>query len=97
MAPAQPLYLMWAAVNRTTFSGRVAGPDLALTPEQALRAVTLDAAHSIRLEQEIGSITAGKKANFTALAQNPLKVPPMALKDIPVLATVLEGQVFAVQ
>ena len=93
MAPGQPLFLMWCAVNRTTVSGRTARPDLRISAEQALRAVTLDAAHSIRLEAEIGSIEAGKKANLTVLADNPLTVEPTAIKDITVWGTVLEGRV----
>ena len=71
MAPAQPLFLVWAAVNRTTVSGRVAGPEQRLTVDQALRAVTIDAAQSLRLETEIGSITPGKYANFSILEADP--------------------------
>jgi predicted amidohydrolase YtcJ len=96
MAPGQPLFLMWCAVNRTTVSGRTARPDLRISAEQALRAVTLDAAHSIRLEAEIGSIEAGKKANLTVLDDNPLTVEPTTIKDITVWGTMLEGQVHPV-
>lgn len=92
MAPGQPLYLMWCAVNRITMSGRTARPDLRVSAEDALRAVTLDAAYSIRLEDEIGSIENGKKANFTVLDGNPLTVAPEAIKDISVWGTVLEGR-----
>ena len=42
---------------------------------------------------EIGSIRAGKKADFTVLAQDPLTIDPMQIKDIPILATVFEGTV----
>jgi hypothetical protein len=91
MAPAQPLFLVWAAVNRTTVSGRVAGPDQRLSVEQALRAVTLDAAQSLRLETEIGSIAPGKYANFTILDADPFDVEPAKIKDIGVWGTVFEG------
>lgn len=96
MAPSQPLFLVWAAVNRTTTSGRVAGPDQRLSVEQALRAVTIDAAFSIRQEHEVGSIEPGKLANFTVLDADPFAVEPAAIKDIRVLATVSEGRVFPV-
>jgi hypothetical protein len=96
MAPGQPLFLVWAAVNRTTTSGRVAGPDQRLGVEQALRAVTIDAAHSIRQDHEVGSIEPGKLANFTILEADPFAVEPAAIKDIKVLATVSEGRVFPV-
>jgi predicted amidohydrolase YtcJ len=36
----------------------------------------------------------GKRADFAVLEENPLDVPPIELKDIPVTATVLGGSVF---
>lgn len=96
MAPGQPLFLVWCAVNRVTPSGRVAGPDQRLSVEQALRAVTLDAAYSLRLEDELGSLEPGKLATMTILHQSPYAVAPLAIKDIPVWGTVVEGRVFPV-
>ncbi len=96
MAPAKPLYLMWAAVNRTTFSGRAAAPELALSVEQALRAVTQSAAYSLRLENETGSIEPGKRADFTVLEQSPFRVPRSDIRDITVVATVSGGRDFPV-
>jgi predicted amidohydrolase YtcJ len=94
MAPADPLFLMWCAVNRTTASGRTAGPDQRIIAEKGLRAVTIEAAYSIELEQEIGSIKVGKKADLTVLDRDPLAVPSEQLKDVRVLATVFQGQLF---
>lgn len=96
MAPSDPLYLAWCGVNRTTPSGRVAAPEQRISVEQALRAVTIDAAYSWRKEDQLGSIAPGKIANFTVLEADPYAVPPAALKDIPVWGTVFEGQVFPV-
>lgn len=93
MAPADPLFLMWCAVNRVTASGRVAGPAQRVSPEQALRGVTIEAAYSLRLEDELGTISPGKRANFTVLAENPLTVDPMTIRDIAVWGTVMEGRV----
>jgi adenine deaminase len=93
MAPADPLFLMWCAVNRLTPSGRVAGPEQRVTAEQALRGVTIEAAYSLKLEDEIGTIAPGKRANLTILAENPLTVPPERIKDIKVWGTVMEGRV----
>ena len=62
----------------------------------ALKAVTLDAAYSLRLENEVGSITPGKLANLTILGDNPLTVDPAKLKDIAVWGTVQEGRVLPV-
>lgn len=94
MAPGQPLFLVWSAVNRTTVSGRVAGPQHRLPVEDALRAVTIDAAHSLGLEKELGSIAPGKYANFTILEDDPLSVEPDEIRNIGIWGTVLEGRVF---
>lgn len=93
MAPADPLFLMWCAVNRLTASGRVAGPDQRVAVEQALRGVTIEAAYSLKLEDEIGTISSGKRANLTVLSDNPLTTDPSKLRDISVWGTVMEGRV----
>jgi hypothetical protein len=93
MAPAKPLQLIWAAVNRTTAEGPVMGEDQRVSLDLSLRAMTIEAAYSIRMENELGSITPGKLANLTILEQSPYAVAPAALKDIPVWGTVLEGRV----
>ncbi|MCT8159309.1 amidohydrolase [Pseudoruegeria sp. SHC-113] len=96
MAPCDPLFLMWCAVNRVTSSGRIAGPEQRVTAEMALKSVTLDAAFSHRLDHALGSIETGKRANFTVVSENPLTVEPMAIKDIEVWGTVLEGRLLQV-
>ena len=93
MAPADPLFLMWCAVNRLTTSGRVAGPEQRVSAEQALRGVTIEAAYSLKLENEVGTISPGKRANFTVLSDNPLVVDPTKIRDIAVWGTVMEGRV----
>ncbi len=97
MAPADPLYLAWTAVTRKTNEGNVVRPDLAISVDTALRAITIDAAYSWRMEDEIGSIREGKVANFTILEANPYQVKPEQLKDIEVWGTVFEGRIFPVQ
>jgi predicted amidohydrolase YtcJ len=91
MAPAEPLLQVWTAVNRIGSDGRVWGEDQKLSLELALRGVTLEAARSLGLEDEIGSIRQGKRADFTILEQDPFSVPPMALAEIPIWGTVLGG------
>jgi hypothetical protein len=93
MAPAKPLQLVWSAINRITAEGNVVGPEQRVDLETALRAITIDAAFSIRLENEVGSITPGKYANFTVLEQSPYDVKPENLKEIKVWGTVLEGRI----
>jgi predicted amidohydrolase YtcJ len=94
MAPAEPLTLVWSAVNRIASDGAVWGEDQKLSLDLALRAITLEAAWSIGLENEIGSIAVGKKADFTILDQDPYDISPQKLKDIPIWGTVFEGRHF---
>lgn len=96
MAPSHPLYLAWCGVNRITPSGRVAGPNQRVSVDQALRAITIEAAYSWQQENQIGSIAPGKIANFTVLEQDPYAVAPSKLKDMPIWSTVFEGRVFPV-
>lgn len=92
MAPAKPLQLVWAGITRMTYEGEVAGPEHRVTLDQALRAVTIDAAYSIQLEQDVGSIEVGKYANLAVLDRSPYDVDPAAVKDIGLWGTVLEGR-----
>jgi predicted amidohydrolase YtcJ len=94
MGPSSPLGFMWCAVNRSTVSGRVAAPAERISVHEALRAVTIEAAFSWRKEEELGSIWPGKRATFTALAEDPYSVNPMHLRDITVLGTFFEGRWF---
>lgn len=94
VTPLGPLHSMWAAMNRVTVSGRVLGASEKLSAEDALRAVTLNAAYLLNLQKEIGSIEIGKRADFTILKRDPLTEAPMSVKDIPIVATIVDGQVF---
>ena len=96
VTPLGPLFTAWCAVNRTTSSGRVLGPEERLSVAEALHAVTLGAAYTLRMDHCVGSIEAGKFADFAVLDVDPFETLPEALKDIPVHATVLGGRVFAV-
>jgi predicted amidohydrolase YtcJ len=94
MAPAQPLMSMWVAVNRINEKGNVMCEEERITPQQGLEAITINAARVLGLDHEIGSIRAGKKADFTVLQENPLEIDPIRIKDIDIKATVFEGKVF---
>ena len=96
MAPLEPLTLAWTAVNRVTINGNPYALEQTIKVDEALRAITIDAAWIMGWEDKIGSIRAGKIADFVVLEQDPYEVEPMALKDIPVWGTVFEGEVFPV-
>ena len=94
MAPAQPLFLAWTAITRETLSGKVFGPEQRLSVEQAMKAITIDAAYMLHLEDRLGSIESGKLADFVVLDRSPLEVGAAGLRDIKVWGTVYEGKSF---
>ena len=94
MAPAAPLALASIAVNRITAEGTLMAPEERISVHEALRTITIDAAFPLRMEDEIGSIVAGKRADFTVLDDDPFEVPPEDLANINVWGTVFEGRVF---
>jgi predicted amidohydrolase YtcJ len=91
MAPIAPLLLASIAVNRVTADGNTRGEGEKIPVYDALKAVTSDAAYVIHMNEQIGSLAVGKKADFVILAQNPLKIGPAKLRDVKVLGTVFEG------
>jgi predicted amidohydrolase YtcJ len=92
MAPLEPLTLAWTAANRETINGNRTGQDERVSLDAALRAITIDAAWAVGMEHEIGSITAGKKADFVVLEQDPYEVGAEGFRDIPIWGTVFEGR-----
>lgn len=93
ITPINPLFTGWCAVNRMTASGRVLGELEKISVAEALYAMTVGAAYTMKLDHLIGSIECGKYADFTILEENPLTVDPMHLKDIQIWGTVLGGKV----
>ncbi len=91
MAPIAPLRLAWIAANRQTVGGNIRGTPERLSIEKALRAITIEAAEVIGMQDSVGSIRAGKNADFTVLASDPATVPRAALKDVRVDGVVFEG------
>jgi len=93
ITPLGPLFTAWGAVTRLTASGRTQGDYEKITIDEALHAITLGAAFTLRLDSEIGSIEAGKQADFAVLESDPTTAD--ALKDVQVWGTVQAGRVFA--
>ncbi|MDC3359841.1 amidohydrolase [Gammaproteobacteria bacterium] len=94
MAPASPLVLMHSAVNRINYANKVAGPNQRISAITALKGVTLNSAYTMGLEDDYGSISPGKYANFTILSHNPLTIDPLLIKDIEIKGTAVEGRLF---
>ena len=92
VTPIDQLFVVWTAVNRVSRGGEVIGPDQRITPLEALKAITINAAYQYFEENSKGSIEPGKLADLVILDRNPLKVDPMAIRDIKVVETIKEGR-----
>jgi len=91
MAPLQPMTLAWTAINRMTSEHTLVSQDQRISVFDAMKGITITAAHTLMQEDKIGSIKEGKTANFTILAENPFKVDPMHIKDIKINGSVFRG------
>jgi len=83
-------------MTRATREGGVSTPSERITAEQALRSVTIEAAWSLGLEEEIGSIEIGKRANFTILGTNPMELPGESWGAIPIQGVMIDGVAHAI-
>ncbi len=79
------------AILRQTGDGRLLGPGEQLTPADALRLYTTEAAYAMHREPELGSLEPGKRADFVILDNNPLTTAPDDLPALRVLATAVDG------
>ena len=68
------------------------GPEQAITIEEAIKAYTLWGAHALLAEDRIGSIEAGKYADFIVLERNLLEIPVDDIDSTEVLLTVFNGR-----
>ncbi|WP_423998473.1 amidohydrolase [Maribacter sp. IgM3_T14_3] len=95
VAPASPLYGIYAAVTRRTLDGNNSDgwvPEQKINVEQALTAYTKDAAYSSFDEDIKGTLEPGKLADFVILSENVLQVEPTTLKTVKVLETYVGGK-----
>ncbi|KQW89235.1 amidohydrolase [Massilia sp. Root418] len=90
-----PLAGIHAAVTRQDGSGMPAGgwyKNEAMNLLQAFRCFTLDAAYAARQEKDIGSLEAGKWADFIVTDADLFKVPAASIGKITVLQTWVAGK-----
>ena len=89
-----PLLGFHAAVTRQDADMNPAGGwygNQALSRKEALRGFTLDAAYAGFMEDEVGSLEPGKRADFVVLSQDLMHVPPEQILSTQILATVVDG------
>ena len=68
---------VWSPVERKTKTGVVLGPDQRIDRMSALRAVTIDAAWQVFMDDDIGSVEPEKLADLVVLSGSPLTAPDL--------------------
>ncbi|PZT70019.1 amidohydrolase [Streptomyces sp. SW4] len=95
IAPYPPLGVMAGARHRRPtrdLTQAPHGPEQAITALEALRGMTVSAAHAAGEEHEAGRIAVGQRADLTVLAADPLTTAATELPDVPVLLTAVDGR-----
>jgi predicted amidohydrolase YtcJ len=73
------------------YRGRL-GEDPGLTLEQALTAITANSAYELHADREVGTLEAGKFADFIVLDRDPFAIAPAGIADVKVRRTVVGGR-----
>ncbi len=96
-----PFYGLYSAITREDHQGQPPGgwyPDQDMTPTEALRAFTLDAAYAEHAEKTLGTLEPGKWADFILIDHDIFKDPASRIWSTKVLQTWVGGrQVYAAQ
>ncbi|MDH6420089.1 putative amidohydrolase YtcJ [Polynucleobacter sphagniphilus] len=71
---------------------KVLGPDQAVTVDDAIRAITIDAAYQLFADNIVGSLEVGKQADLVILAKNPRTTSPAEIRNIKVIGTYVDGK-----
>jgi len=93
LAPPQPLRAASVHMTRETRQGGISNGREKLNRSQALKAITLEAAWSLGLDEEIGSIEIGKRADFAIFESNPMTTAPQDWPEIEVWGVMLGGDI----
>ncbi|MBI4832933.1 MAG: amidohydrolase [Candidatus Lindowbacteria bacterium] len=94
MYPAEPFRLMRSAVTRKTRNGQVIGGEQVITIDEAIKALTINPAWQLFMEDKVGSLEVGKLADLVIVSENPTKIDADRLDQIKVLETYRSGQRF---
>jgi predicted amidohydrolase YtcJ len=92
VVPPDMIRLLWATTNRMTRSGKILGEEQRISTYDALKAITINAAHQHFEENSKGSIEIGKLADLVILSADPLSIPVKDLQSLDVVATYSHGK-----
>jgi predicted amidohydrolase YtcJ len=91
-----PLLGFYAAISRQDLEGEPPNGWRAgerLSRQEALRGFTLDAAYSLFLDQEVGSLELGKRADLVVFSRDPMEVPVAEVPAIEIDLTIVDGEI----
>lgn len=91
--PHEPLLAMQSCVTRKSAAGEVLAAKQRISPEEALYLYTMASAYASFEENIKGSIEPGKLADLVVLGEDPKRVNPEEIKNIPVEMTMVGGEV----
>ncbi len=98
--PLEPFVHLWSLVTRDELrpDGSVCeAPDWleagAVTVQEALRMMTVNAAYALHMDGVVGSLSPGKFADLIVVSENPLTTPSESLRSIEVRMTMIGGKV----
>lgn len=90
--PRSAFFTLWQSLKRYAgLTYEVIGENQHITREEAIRIFTMHGALALKMENEIGSIEKGKLADLIVLDKNPLDCEEDEIRDINVLATMVDG------
>lgn len=93
VTPIDPLRCIENAVVRNMREGGgILNPKERITPMQAIRAMTIDAAWQCHLDHQCGSLELGKAADLVVLERDPTRVDPQEISKIGIHSTWLDGE-----
>jgi predicted amidohydrolase YtcJ len=87
-----PFPAMQAAITRRTHAGEPVDPHQAITLMESLAMYTRDAAYAIRREHEIGSLSAGRRADFVVIDEDLLTLAPDVIGSVRPRETWIDGE-----
>ncbi len=97
VTPLAARYGLWSSVARETLKGTWGahpfGTAESVDIHTALRSYTAWAARQLFLEDKVGSLEPGKRADIAVWAQNPYTIPAPELKNLRCVMTLLDGKV----
>lgn len=90
-----PMLGLYAAVTRQDLNGQPPGgwlPDQRVSRIQALAGFTRGAAYAAFMENEVGTLKAGMRADFVILDGDVMTVPPRQIADLKPVSTWVDGK-----